>query len=109
MATVTHEITVTSTESLPAKSHDPVGLPGDPFCGQPASNNPATSDEVEPYSVTIAAEPRKKQATPGILHMRSLTRDAAYDEVNVEAWLYARVAILFYIALLVTWVRFTCL
>lgn len=36
--------------------------------------------------------------------MRTLTRNAALSESNSEAWLYARVAFLFFCALLISWV-----
>ena len=46
----------------------------------------------------------REKSTPAVLRMRSLSREVAEDAVNPEAWLYARVAFLFYIALLITWV-----
>ncbi|KAF4556069.1 Hypothetical protein D9617_1g079440 [Elsinoe fawcettii] len=41
---------------------------------------------------------------PAILRVRSYTRRVAEESVNPEAWLYARVAFLFYIALILIWV-----
>jgi hypothetical protein len=57
-----------------------------------------------PYSVDIQVDERAQAARPAALRMRSLTRQVAKNEANAEAWLYARVAFLFFIALLITWV-----
>lgn len=58
------------------------------------------------YSVDIHVDERAQAARPmpAALRMRSLTREVAKNETNAEAWLYARVAFLFFIALLITWV-----
>lgn len=58
------------------------------------------------YSVDIQVDERAQAARPmpAALRMRSLTREVAKNETNAEAWLYARVAFLFFIALLITWV-----
>ena len=42
---------------------------------------------------------------PGILDIRSITRDICVLEENAESWLYARVAFLFFFSILITWVR----
>ncbi|KAF4628326.1 hypothetical protein G7Y89_g9824 [Cudoniella acicularis] len=60
---------------------------------------------VDPYSVSIRVEPVARDRTlPAALRVRTLTRDVAESETNAEAWLYARVAVLFFMALLITWV-----
>jgi hypothetical protein len=58
------------------------------------------------YSVDIHVDERTQAArhVPAALRMRSLTREVAKNKANAEAWLYARVAFLFFIALLITWV-----
>jgi len=63
-----------------------------------------------PYAAQVhidsgtCADKSRDKATPALLRMRSFSREVAEDAVHPEAWLYARVAFLFYIALLITWV-----
>jgi hypothetical protein len=65
------------------------------------------TDIDNPYSVQITVDQRKdSRPLPAALRMRSITRGLAEMESNAEAWLYARVACLFFIALLITWVSF---
>ena len=59
--------------------------------------------DFSPYSINIETG-TVSRPLPAFLRMRSLTRDIAQQETNAEAWLYARVAFLFFIALLITWV-----
>jgi hypothetical protein len=62
--------------------------------------------EFNPYTVNIEVVPHERpaQPLPALLRIRSLTREAAAGQANADAWLYARVAFLFFVALLVTWV-----
>ena len=64
------------------------------------------SEGYDPYTVNVEVGPQDKErsARPAILRMRSLTRVAAVNEKNAEAWLYARVAFLFFLSILITWV-----
>jgi hypothetical protein len=63
------------------------------------------TDIDNPYSVQIRVDQRKdSRPLSAALRMRSITRGVAEMESNAEAWLYARVAFLFFIALLITWV-----
>ncbi|KAL9069842.1 MAG: hypothetical protein Q9157_006030 [Trypethelium eluteriae] len=101
---ITTDITVTTSEMQPQTTHEPVGMPEEPPLARPSSTQPITGDGIHPYSVTVDVDPQKRSPQPAILRVRSLTREAAIDEINAEAWLYARVAILFFIALLITWV-----
>jgi hypothetical protein len=66
----------------------------------------ATPGVDNPYSVNIQVGRQTGiiRSLPSALRMRSLTRQIAKHETNAEAWLYARVAFLFFIALLITWV-----
>ncbi|KAI9708037.1 MAG: hypothetical protein M1820_004241 [Bogoriella megaspora] len=100
---ITTTIHVSSHELQPTDSNRTEHIPS--AHGVPeAIRAPSTSpDSIDPYTVTIDSEPQKPHH-PAILRMRTLTREAANDEINAEAWLYARVAILFFIALLITWV-----
>ncbi len=64
------------------------------------------ADEIDAYTFQVEApQLANNQRLPAALRLRSLTRDAAQEAPNVEAWLYARVAFLFFAALLITWVR----
>jgi hypothetical protein len=63
-------------------------------------------ETIDPYSVHVEVLDNKdSKPLPDALRVRSMTRDVAASEANAEACLYARVAILFFIALLITWVR----
>ncbi|GAM42994.1 hypothetical protein TCE0_044f17450 [Talaromyces pinophilus] len=66
----------------------------------------ATPGVDNPYSVNIQVGRQTGiiRSLPSALRMRSLTRQIAKHETNAEAWLYARVAFLFFIALLITWI-----
>ena len=58
------------------------------------------------YTVNIEVDPHEKTVPtmPSVFRVRSLTRTAAFSESNCEALLYARVAFLFFVALLISWV-----
>lgn len=62
--------------------------------------------DYDPYTVNIEVGPRDKRqnSAPELFRMRTLTRNAALNEANADAWLYARVAFLFFCALLISWV-----
>ena len=67
-------------------------------------------DDYDPYSVKIEVgknEVQRRPSLPDIMKIRTLTRTAAVNEMNAEAWLYARTSFLFFLALLITWVRFS--
>ena len=63
------------------------------------------ADGFSPYSISISVDDqdRKPETRPPFL-MPSLAKTTSVEVVNAEAWLYARVAFLLFIALLVTWV-----
>ena len=75
-----------------------------------AETGPADGDKYNdycPYSVNIEVNKLEKTTTkqlPTILRMREITRTAAITSKNAEAWLYARVAFLFFVVILITWV-----
>ena len=64
--------------------------------------------EYSPYSVDVEVGPQESSGRPSmpseLMRLRSLTRTAAVNEMNPEAWLYARTSFLFFLALLITWV-----
>lgn len=66
-------------------------------------SDPSTDPEI--YAVQVEAHPQKLQShMPDALRVRSITRHAAEQAQNQEAWLYARVAFLFFLVLMITWV-----
>ena len=63
--------------------------------------------DFSPYSVNIEVgqnEDRRRPSLPDLMRMRTITREVAVNEMNAEAWLYARTSFLFFLALLITWV-----
>ncbi|KAG4029464.1 hypothetical protein MFRU_015g00090 [Monilinia fructicola] len=92
-STVTTEIEITYEERSIVKDAGDQGV----------SESNISSDQ---YAVEIQAMPQQPQETQvyHVRRMRSLTREAAESETNPEAWLYARVAILFFLAMIITWV-----
>ncbi|MCJ1451450.1 hypothetical protein MMC28_001787 [Mycoblastus sanguinarius] len=103
----TTEINITSHPQEDAES--PVVTPGSPAVtpgspvvevGSPESVTPSRFDR---YTVNVEACPKTRRPSAPA-RIRNLTRDAALNETNSDAWLYARVAFLFYCALLLSWV-----
>ncbi|RAO74023.1 uncharacterized protein BHQ10_010035 [Talaromyces amestolkiae] len=98
--TVTTEVTITTEERPIVENskydHDTVRT----------IEESATPGVDNPYSVNIQVSQQTDiiRPLPSALRMRSLTRQIAKHETNAEAWLYARVAFLFFIALLITWI-----
>lgn len=64
----------------------------------------------DPYSVNVEiGRPQRLQrprgpSVPAVFRLPTVTRAAALSEENAESFLYARVAFLFFVALLITWV-----
>lgn len=62
----------------------------------------------DPYTVEIGVGPKahgRKASKPEIFQMRSITREEALKEnPNPGAWLYARVAFLFFLSMLIIWI-----
>ena len=104
--TVTTEIDVTtearraeSPSSMSRTFDDEIPIPGvEPQGGAGAG--------FDPYTVNIEVGPqnKRKPSAPELFRVRSMTRNAALNEANADAWLYARVAFLFFCALLISWV-----
>lgn len=72
-----------------------------------AGASPLPKSDFDPYSVNVEVgrpRPDPKASTADILKVRSLTRNHALSETNPDAWLYARVAFLFFCSLLICWV-----
>ena len=99
-ANVTTEVKITHEERPIVQDAGPQGI----------SETVATEQDV--YAVQVEADPAKPQAThhvPEALRLREITRQAAERAQNQEAWIYARVAFLFFLVLLITWVTHSCL
>lgn len=98
--TVTTEVDVTTyaieSSLYPANNINDAGM------------GPGKTGGFDPYSVNIEVGPDPRQqripSAPDLFRVRTLTRNAALSETNPEAWLYARVAFLFFSALLISWV-----
>ncbi|TVY15055.1 hypothetical protein LARI1_G007555 [Lachnellula arida] len=91
---VTTEIEITHQERFIVKEDDETQI---------TSERPKHFD---PYSVNVQVDPTAQpgRPMPAPMRMRGITRDIAESETNPDAWLYARVAFLFFLALLITWV-----
>ena len=57
-----------------------------------------------PYTVSVSGIRRDSKTRPGLRRIPTLTRQAALAEENAEAWLYARVAFLYFIAMMLCWI-----
>ena len=92
----------------------PPAVPAAQHYTNPTSRISGDEEDVEqvgfnPYTVKIQVGPQEKNSLQR--HSRSerfrlgsLTRNAALNETNPDAWLYARVAFLFFCALLISWI-----
>ncbi|ESZ97370.1 hypothetical protein SBOR_2254 [Sclerotinia borealis F-4128] len=87
--TVTTEIEITYEERSIVKDASDQGV----------SESTLASDQ---YEVDIQATPQQRETQ--MRRMRSFTREVAESGTDPEAWLYARVAILFFIAMILTWI-----
>ncbi|KAL8883442.1 MAG: hypothetical protein Q9192_007164 [Flavoplaca navasiana] len=67
-------------------------------------NYDAYSVNIEIGQLDHRREMPRRPSRPAVFNIPSLTRSAALSEENADAFLYARVAFLFFIALLITWV-----
>ncbi|KAL9030391.1 MAG: hypothetical protein Q9180_006911, partial [Flavoplaca navasiana] len=67
-------------------------------------NYDAYSVNIEIGQLDQRREMPRRPSRPAVFNIPSLTRSAALSEENADAFLYARVAFLFFIALLITWV-----
>ncbi|TVY94361.1 hypothetical protein LAWI1_G000352 [Lachnellula willkommii] len=91
---VTTEIEITHQERFIVKEDDEAQITSE------------TPKHFDPYSVNVQVDPTAQpgRPMPAPMRMRGITRDIAESETNPDAWLYARVAFLFFLALLITWV-----
>ena len=102
--TVTTEIAITrterpapQTETFDFDNHQPDAI----------EKQNSRQDELDPYSVNIESANTGRQPSirpEPFTGVRTWTRNAALQETNPEAWLYARAAFLYYCVLFITWV-----
>ena len=85
--------------------HNPFDKTSDGIPGMEEGNN---HNGLHPYTVDIGVGPNthnRKPSKPEFLQMRSITREEAMKEnPNPGAWLYARVAFLFFLSMLIIWI-----
>ncbi|KAL8831521.1 MAG: hypothetical protein Q9191_000830 [Dirinaria sp. TL-2023a] len=97
---MTTEVTITSEERNPSLSNLEVQ----------EDDKSRLAGTYDAYTVNIElGQPRRpglpsRPSRPAVFRIPSVTRAAALSEANADAFLYARVAFLFFIALLITWV-----
>lgn len=97
--TMTTEVTITSQERPPVPHFEAREI-----------ENSHVDGTYDAYSVNIEigqpqpAEQPGRPSRPTIFRIPSVTRAVALSQDNVESFLYARVAFLFFIALIITWV-----
>ncbi|MCJ1404797.1 hypothetical protein MMC11_008023 [Xylographa trunciseda] len=70
----------------------------------PQNDAEAQYEDYQQYTVEVETQPEAKSQRPALLGMPRITREVAENEVNPDAWLYARSAVLYFLALLVVWV-----
>ncbi|KAL8791233.1 MAG: hypothetical protein Q9213_000190 [Squamulea squamosa] len=103
---VTTEIDVTI---VPADQLSPAsGHHGNPF-DKVYNGIPGVEEgRPDPYTVNVGVgenEHNKRPSKPELLRVRSITREEAIKEnPNPGAWLYARVAFLFFLSMLIIWI-----
>lgn len=99
---ITTEIDVTSYSRRPSEPN--TTSPDEETPGSIGS--PMQEADFSPYSVNIEGQPRqdRKASAAEMFQVRSMTRNHALKEMNADAWLYARVAFLFFCSLLICWV-----
>ena len=101
-SSVVTEVTVsTEVRRTKSASDEEAGLPQGMPTEEAASSEP--SPDFQAYSVDVITMDKRKEM-PDLMRVRSITRDVANSAPNADAWLYARVAFLFFLALMITWV-----
>ena len=102
---ITTEIDVTTYARYPSSPSSPYAE--DVKIVSPGGIKVTDCGTYDPYSVNIEVGPNNYQRQGSgteIFKVRSLTRNHALSETNPDAWLYARVAFLFFCSLLICWV-----
>ncbi|KAG8630058.1 hypothetical protein KVT40_001677 [Elsinoe batatas] len=104
-ATITTSVEVTSEPCLSAPMPVASAAPPVPFDPDLETSIPQYHIDVDAQSThSIKSLNHPDVPFPAMIRVRSYTRKVAEESINPDAWLYARVAFLFYVALIVTWV-----
>lgn len=102
---VTTEIEVVYTEAGSRKSIHPCE---DQIALAPRSRLDAQErgEAKGPYTVSVRGQDPNGmiRSRPDLLRLPTLTRNAALAEENAEAWLYARIAFLYFLSLIICWI-----
>ena len=96
----TTEVHITS-ELVPL----PPERPSDTVCKSQAGNGMFQDRGYDRYTVTIASNPRATRPTTPSGELLALRHHKVAMEANSAAWGYTKIAVLFFISLLITWVR----
>ena len=96
--TMTTEVTITSETRTEARKPSLSGV----AVREIADGHP--DNHYDAYTVNVELGQPRRPSRPAAWNIPSVTRAAALSEENADAFLYARVAFLFFIALLITWV-----
>ncbi|KAL8995214.1 MAG: hypothetical protein Q9169_005002 [Polycauliona sp. 2 TL-2023] len=113
VVTTSVDVTVGPTDELPVNpdndktnGQNPFDKTFDGIPGMEEGNN--NNNGLDPYTVDINAGPNphdRKNSVPELLRVRTITREEAMKEnPNPGAWLYARVAFLFFLSMLIIWI-----
>lgn len=95
----TTEVHITS-ELVPL----PPERPSDTVCKSQAGNGIFQDRGYDRYTVTIASHPRVTRPTTPSGELLALRHHKVAMEANSAAWGYTKIAVLFFISLLITWV-----
>lgn len=101
-ALVTTDVEIVSSFVHELDNQDQHALAGKYIKG----SSSASRMELSHYSAKIQAQDGargRQNSRPHFLRVGTLTRNAALEETNAEAWLFARVAFLFFVVMMLCW------
>ncbi len=96
-ALVTTDVEIVSSAANELENEDRHAL-----AGEHKGSSSASQMELSYYSARIQAKDNAR-SRPHLLRFGTLTRNAAMGENNAEAWLFARVAFLFFVVMMLCW------
>ena len=100
-AVVTTDVEIVSSAVHEIENEDRHAL-----AGTHKASSSASQMELSYYSAKVQAEDKaraRQNLRPHILRVGTFTRNAALGENNAEAWLFARVAFLFFVVMMLCW------
>ncbi|MDI1487947.1 MAG: hypothetical protein OHK93_007221 [Ramalina farinacea] len=95
------EIVFSHGESGGHEEQNPFGSRFDRLGSQERAEEGTTKN---PYTVVVQGTRYDSRSRPELLRLPTLTRNAALAEENVEAWLYARIAFLYFLSMIICWI-----